>query len=58
MKLDDMGFYTLTEKRCAEASVFSRLSRCELVLSSKCNFNCPDPSEEERYETCEGAINP
>jgi len=41
MKLDDIGFYTLTEKRCAEASSLSSLSRCELVLSSKCNFNCP-----------------
>lgn len=41
MKLEDIGFYTLTDDRVANASHSSILSRCELVLTSRCNFNCP-----------------
>src|ERR1017187_5128956 len=41
MKLEDIGFYTLSNKRADEASVSSRLFRCELLLTSRCNFSCP-----------------
>jgi MoaA/NifB/PqqE/SkfB family radical SAM enzyme len=41
MKLEDIGFYTLTNDRAINASHISVLSRCELVLTSKCNFQCP-----------------
>lgn len=41
MKLEDIGFYTLCDERAISSSETSRLQRCELVLSSRCNFNCP-----------------
>jgi len=40
MKLEDIGFYTLEDKRAKNTSQKSRLWRCELLLTSKCNFNC------------------
>lgn len=40
MKLEDIGFYTLENNRAANTSVSSPLWRCELLLTSKCNFNC------------------
>jgi MoaA/NifB/PqqE/SkfB family radical SAM enzyme len=40
MKLDEIGFYTLSDDRCRNASATSQLMRCELVLSNKCNFRC------------------
>lgn len=41
MKLESIGFYTLSDKRAAEASVSSRLMRCEILLTARCNFDCP-----------------
>ena len=41
MKLEDIGFYTLNDFRAATASASSPLHRCELVLTSRCNFHCP-----------------
>ena len=41
MKLENIGFYTLTDKRAAEVSLTSDLQRCELILTDKCNFKCP-----------------
>lgn len=41
IKLEDIGFYTLSNERAINSSINSPLQRCELVLSSKCNFNCP-----------------
>ncbi|MHA2063474.1 MAG: radical SAM protein [Candidatus Thorarchaeota archaeon] len=41
MALEDIGFYTLSDKRAQSASVDSPLSRCELILTDRCNFNCP-----------------
>lgn len=41
MKLEDIGFYTLLDDRAKNASVDSPLWRCELLLTSKCNFKCP-----------------
>jgi MoaA/NifB/PqqE/SkfB family radical SAM enzyme len=41
MKLEEIGFYTMSDERCAKASGSSPLSRCELILTSRCNFKCP-----------------
>ena len=41
MKLEDVGFYTLSDKRAQRATSRTKLKRCELILSSKCNFKCP-----------------
>jgi len=41
MNLEDIGFYTLENKRAMQTSEKSPLWRCELLLTSKCNFKCP-----------------
>jgi len=41
MNLEDIGFYTLSNARVKNLSKNSRLWRCELILTGKCNFNCP-----------------
>lgn len=41
MKLQDIGFYTLNDERAANVSEKTPLWRCELILSDRCNFNCP-----------------
>lgn len=41
MRLDEIGFYTMTERRAASTSPYARLSRCELILTGRCQFNCP-----------------
>ena len=41
MDLKEIRFYTLNDHRAATASETSPLSRCELVLTSRCNFKCP-----------------
>src|ERR1035437_6707334 len=41
MKLENIGFYTLSDKRAETATPFSKLMRCELVLTGRCNFKCP-----------------
>ena len=40
MKLDDIGFYTLSDTRCIHANDESNLQRCELILTDACNFKC------------------
>ena len=40
-KLSAIGFYTLSDNRAMCASEHSRLWRCELILTDKCNFKCP-----------------
>lgn len=40
MKLEDIGFYTLSDERAKNSSVSSPLHRCELLLTNRCNFNC------------------
>jgi molybdenum cofactor biosynthesis enzyme MoaA len=40
-KLEDIGFYTLSDARVKQAGVGSPLWRCELVLTARCNFKCP-----------------
>jgi len=49
VKLEKIGFYTLTDERARTASVTSLLSRCELILTDRCNFSCPycDPLRED-----------
>ncbi|MFA6000153.1 MAG: radical SAM protein [Candidatus Paceibacterota bacterium] len=39
--LSKIGFYTLSDKRAKETSIASKLQRCELILTNKCNFKCP-----------------
>ncbi len=41
MRLEDIGFYTLSDQRAATASPTSPLMRCELILTDACNFKCP-----------------
>ncbi|MDP4224747.1 MAG: radical SAM protein [Bacteroidota bacterium] len=41
MKLEDIGFYTLSDYRAHQVSQKSPLWRCELILTDKCNFKCP-----------------
>jgi molybdenum cofactor biosynthesis enzyme MoaA len=40
-KLEDIGFYTLSDKRAQTSSHTSPLFRCELILTDRCNFKCP-----------------
>ena len=39
-KLKNIGFYTLEDERARNVSFYSPLWRCELLLTSHCNFNC------------------
>jgi pyruvate-formate lyase-activating enzyme len=41
MKLEDIGFYTLSDYRVEQLSFTSPLWRCELLLTDRCNFKCP-----------------
>jgi molybdenum cofactor biosynthesis enzyme MoaA len=41
MKLEDIGFYTLSDARAEQASCSSPMWRCELIITDRCNFNCP-----------------
>ena len=45
MSLNDIGFYTLSDNRAkriaSESFVGIPHSRCELILTDKCNFKCP-----------------
>lgn len=41
MKLEEIGFYTLSDKRAENVSIISDLQRCELILTDVCNFKCP-----------------
>jgi molybdenum cofactor biosynthesis enzyme MoaA len=40
MKLEDIGFYTLSDHRANQSNISSPLWRCELVLTNACNFKC------------------
>jgi len=41
LKLEDIGFYTLLDSRAKNVNKHTPLWRCELILTDKCNFNCP-----------------
>ncbi len=40
MNLENIGFYTLEDKRAKSASDKSPLWRCEMILTDSCNFKC------------------
>lgn len=40
MKLEDIGFYTLSDDRAKQTSHTSRLWRCEILVTNSCNFSC------------------
>ena len=40
MKLEEIGFYTLTDNRCKNASKDSDIMRAEIILTDICNFSC------------------
>lgn len=39
-KLENIGFYTLSDSRAEYADNYSPLWRCELILTDACNFKC------------------
>lgn len=39
--LEEIGFYTLSDARAAQAGEHSPLWRCELLITDACNFRCP-----------------
>lgn len=41
MKLEEIGFYTLSDERAKESSPTSNMKRCEVILTDACNFKCP-----------------
>lgn len=41
MELEKIGFYTLSDERAKNLSATSPMSRCEILLTSRCNFKCP-----------------
>jgi molybdenum cofactor biosynthesis enzyme MoaA len=41
MKLEEIGFYTLNDKRAINLSDNSPMQRCEMLLTGNCNFSCP-----------------
>jgi MoaA/NifB/PqqE/SkfB family radical SAM enzyme len=40
MKLDQIGFYTLTDERASQASDASPMWRGEILLTDRCNYRC------------------
>jgi molybdenum cofactor biosynthesis enzyme MoaA len=41
MKLEQIGFYTLSDQRAATSSLSSQMKRCEMIITEACNFSCP-----------------
>jgi len=41
LKLEDIGFYTLSDYRVKQTSSTSPMWRCEVLLTDRCNFKCP-----------------
>jgi molybdenum cofactor biosynthesis enzyme MoaA len=41
MRLEEIGFYTLSDKRAKETSFRSPLQRLEMLLTPECNLHCP-----------------
>jgi len=63
MRLEDIGFYTLEDKRAEGLSLTTPLWRCELLLTNKCNFKCPycrglgnDPEVEQTFESAKRIV--
>ena len=40
-KLENIGFYTLEDKRAINANINSPMWRCEIIITEYCNFKCP-----------------
>lgn len=40
-KLENIGFYTLTDERVRNTSATSQMKRCEMIITEYCNFTCP-----------------
>ena len=40
-KLEEIGFYTLSDERAKNTSSFSPLYRSEIIVTDICNFRCP-----------------
>jgi len=41
MKLENIGFYTLSDNRAKTTSINSNLMRLEIILTDHCNLKCP-----------------
>jgi molybdenum cofactor biosynthesis enzyme MoaA len=41
MRLEEIGFYTLSDERAKNISGTSPMMRAEIILTGACNFNCP-----------------
>jgi molybdenum cofactor biosynthesis enzyme MoaA len=41
MKLEEIGFYTLSDERVLNTSGTSQMKRCEMIITEYCNFRCP-----------------
>ena len=41
MKLEEIGFYTLSDNRAKESSIESPMWRTEMLITNRCNFKCP-----------------
>jgi MoaA/NifB/PqqE/SkfB family radical SAM enzyme len=41
MKLQDIGFYSLSDERAGNSSEHSQIKRCEMIITENCNFKCP-----------------
>lgn len=41
MKLEDIGFYTLSDQRAKTSSQYSPIMRGEILITDRCNFKCP-----------------
>lgn len=40
-KLENIGFYTLSDERVKNTSETSQMKRCEMIITEYCNFKCP-----------------
>ena len=40
-RLEQIGFYSLSDKRTQNSSASSQMKRCELIITEYCNFKCP-----------------
>ena len=41
MRLEEIGFYTLSDERAKNVSSTSRMQRTEMLVTGRCNFSCP-----------------
>ena len=40
-KLENIGFYTLSDERAATSSPTSQMQRAEMIITEECQFSCP-----------------